>query len=120
MKRLTQLSVENAKPRAIRVEIPDGGSGLYLVVQPSGSKSWALRYRFAGKPTKLTLGPVLVLKHGGTAPEGSGINQPLTLAAARKLAADALARVERDVEYRDREGRAKEGGSCGIGGTGGR
>ena len=38
--------------------MPDGGlPGLYLVVQPSGAKSWAVRYRADGKPKKLTLGP---------------------------------------------------------------
>ena len=41
-----------------RQEIPDGTvSGLYLVVQSSGAKSWAVRYRHEGKPAKLTLGP---------------------------------------------------------------
>lgn len=57
-KALTTKSVENIKPDpAKRVEIPDPAlSGLYLVVQPSGAKSWALRYRYAGKPKKLTLG----------------------------------------------------------------
>ena len=40
-----------------RMEIPDGlVSGLYLVVQMSGKKSWALRYRYRGQPAKLTLG----------------------------------------------------------------
>lgn len=55
---LTTKTVEAAKPDpAKRYEIPDPAlSGLYLVVQPSGSKSWALRYRFHGKPAKLTLG----------------------------------------------------------------
>lgn len=55
---LTAKAVEKAKadPNK-RLEIPDGGSGLYLVVQPSGAKSWAARYRNpAGKPVKLTLG----------------------------------------------------------------
>jgi hypothetical protein len=69
--KLTAISVENAKPRVdpktgelMRTEISDGGcAGLYLVVQPSGAKSWALRYRFAGAPKKLTLGPKLVLAH---------------------------------------------------------
>jgi integrase len=38
--------------------VPDGRVvGLYLVCQVSGAKSWALRYRVGGKPTKLTLGP---------------------------------------------------------------
>jgi hypothetical protein len=29
---------------------------LYFIVQPSGVKSWAVRYRFDRKPCKLTLG----------------------------------------------------------------
>ncbi|WP_068111260.1 tyrosine-type recombinase/integrase [Tropicimonas marinistellae] len=55
---LTAKAVEAAKPdQEKRREIPDPAlSGLYLVVQPSGAKSWALRYRYAGKPRKLTLG----------------------------------------------------------------
>jgi integrase len=38
--------------------------GLYLVVQPSGAKSFAVRYRYAGKPRKVTLGafPALSLE----------------------------------------------------------
>ena len=57
-KALTPKSVEAAKPdQDKRRELPDPAlSGLYLVVQPGGVKSWALRYRFAGKPAKLTLG----------------------------------------------------------------
>jgi integrase len=55
-KGLTVLSVESAKPRAARYEISDAGSGLYLVVQPSGAKSWALRYRMGSRPRKFTLG----------------------------------------------------------------
>ena len=47
-KRLTALSVENAKPGPLRREISDGGSGLYLIVQPSGHKSWAVRSRCLG------------------------------------------------------------------------
>jgi integrase len=51
--------VETAKrDPARRMEIADGAlTGLYLVVQPSGAKSWAARYRHNGKPVKLTLGP---------------------------------------------------------------
>lgn len=57
-KALTDRVVAQAKPAAKRREIPDGiVAGLYLVVQPSGAKSWALRYRFAGRPRKATLGP---------------------------------------------------------------
>ncbi|WP_353428909.1 tyrosine-type recombinase/integrase [Paracoccus denitrificans] len=57
-KALTTKSVEAIKSDPDRrFELPDPAlSGLYLVVQPSGAKSWALRYRFGGKPAKLTLG----------------------------------------------------------------
>jgi len=61
---LSAKAVETAKPQASRREIPDGGlPGLYLVVQPSGAKSWAVRYRHNGKPRKFTLGrfPLLSL-----------------------------------------------------------
>lgn len=63
-KAFTTKAIEAAKPSDKRREIPDPAlSGLYLVIQPSGVKSWALRYRYAGKPKKLTLGrwPVMGL-----------------------------------------------------------
>jgi integrase len=70
---LTAKKIENIKPRVSRQEVPDGGCrGLYLVVQPSGRKSWAVRYRFNGKPRKLTLDGVV------------------SLAEARKAATNAL------------------------------
>ena len=53
---LTALAVDKAKPAAARREIADG-SGLYLIVQPSGARSWAYRYRNReGLARKLTLG----------------------------------------------------------------
>ena len=56
-KALTALAVEKAKPSSARREVPDGLLvGLYLVVQPSGAKSWAVRYRAAGRPRKYTIG----------------------------------------------------------------
>jgi integrase len=56
-KRLTDIGIRNLKPAPVRREIPDGGcTGLYLISQPSGARSWAVRYRFNGKPTKLTIG----------------------------------------------------------------
>lgn len=57
-KPLTVKGVDALKPQASRVEVPDGAlPGLYLVVQPTGAKSWAVRYRFAHRPRKMTLGP---------------------------------------------------------------
>src|SRR4051812_3774024 len=54
---LNQKIIENQKPDlARRLEIPDGALvGLYFIVQPSGAKSWAVRYRADGRPRKLTL-----------------------------------------------------------------
>ncbi|WP_425050756.1 tyrosine-type recombinase/integrase [Psychromarinibacter sp. S121] len=77
---LTSKAVEALRPDPDRrQEIPDPALvGLYLVVQPSGAKSWALRYRYAGKPKKLTLG-----------------RWPLMgLADARAAATDAIEAVE--------------------------
>lgn len=77
-KALTAVAVEQAKaaPAAKHArEVPDGRMpGLYLVIYPSGKKGWAVRYRVAGKPRKLTLEPYPVLE----------------LAAAREKARDAL------------------------------
>jgi integrase len=57
-KALTPKRIEAEKPATARKEIPDGLlPGLYLVVQPSGAKSYAVRYRHAGAPRKLTIGP---------------------------------------------------------------
>lgn len=45
------------KAGTARREVPDGRcAGLYLVVQTSGVKSWAARYRLNGKSAKLTIG----------------------------------------------------------------
>lgn len=56
---LTAPMVEKLKPNPERRrEVPDGGMpGLYLIIQPSGKKSWAVRYRHLGRPRKLTLSP---------------------------------------------------------------
>jgi integrase len=83
---LTSASVERFKATAARREIPDGGArGLFLIVQPSGSKSWAMRFRRPdGKTAKLKLGDVdLSGKEAGYPVMGA----PLTLAGARELTA---------------------------------
>lgn len=57
-KALTTISIEKLKPEAKRREIADSRMpGLYLIVQPSGAKSWAVRYRLAGATRKYTIGP---------------------------------------------------------------
>jgi len=57
-KLLTVAAIDKLKPGTARREIPDAGMpGLYLVVQPTAAKSWAVRYRHAGRTRKVTLGP---------------------------------------------------------------
>jgi integrase len=89
-KTLTIKAVEGIAGGASRREIADGAlPGFYLVVQPSGAKSWALRYRFEGKPAKLTIGPALLERIGDT-PDVLPIGVPMTLPEARRAARDAL------------------------------
>jgi integrase len=71
----TDIAIRNLKPGDKRRELPDPGArGLYVIVEPSGFKSFAVRFRFDGKPKKLSLG-----------------NIPLS--RARKAAAHALDEV---------------------------
>ena len=57
MAKLTDKAVQNAAPGPKRKEIPDAAMpGLYMLLQPTGAKSWAYRFRFGGKTRKLTLG----------------------------------------------------------------
>ena len=63
---------------------------MYLVVQPSGARSWALRYRFAGKTKKLTLGPVLDGRTEAAGQDTLALGVPMTLAEARRTARIAL------------------------------
>ena len=81
--RLSPLTVARIQPDKIkRVEHADGVvSGLYLVVQPSGVKSWAIRFRFDRKPCKHTLGRFPAVE----------------LSAARALAKAALEGVDKGI-----------------------
>ena len=51
---LTDIAIRNLKPRPMRYEKPDG-KGLFVVVHPTGKKSYAVRFRVHGKTKKLTL-----------------------------------------------------------------
>jgi integrase len=65
MAKLTVKSIEAAEATEKRREIPDELlPGLYFLVQPSGAKSWAVRYRLNGKSHKHTIGryPLFDLK----------------------------------------------------------
>jgi integrase len=85
---LTARFIETVKPRrnaagaAVRSEFPDAGCpGLYAVIQPTGTRSWAFRYR---------------------RPDGGSAKQTfageLTLAAARHAASAARLRLEQGAD----------------------
>ena len=52
---LTDVTIRKAKPADKTQRLFDGG-GLYLEVSPAGGKWWRLKYRFAGKEKRLSLG----------------------------------------------------------------
>ena len=52
---LSDAKVRNAKPRKKPYKIADG-EGLFLLIAPSGSKYWRLRYFLDGKEKLLALG----------------------------------------------------------------
>lgn len=105
VKALTTKAIEAAKPSDNRREIPDPAlSGLYLVIQPSGVKSWALRYRYAGKPKKLTLGrwPVMGLAEARAAASEAieAVDHGNDPSAAKKWT--KAARMEAQLSERDK------------------
>jgi integrase len=117
---LTDLQIEKHRPNPTkRLEVPDGKiAGLYLVVQPSGAKSWALRYRVAGAPKKFTIGPYPAIGLGtarkraqkALAEVVDGIDpsaQKKAVREAQKVAILAADRVENVVEAYVREYLAK-------------
>jgi integrase len=99
---LTDLQIKKLALPEARKEVPDGKvSGLYLVLQPSGARSWAVRFRVAGQPRKLTLGPYPAMDLANArrrAQEALGELAGGRDPAAAKKAARAAVRAERDAE----------------------
>lgn len=95
-----------------RREIPDAGApALRLVIQPrpSGSKSWAMRFRRPdGRSAKLTLGPVDLSDESSDEPQ---LGAPLTLRMARQLAAkidrERVRGIDVIAEYQATKSRAR-------------
>jgi hypothetical protein len=94
MSTLTAISVESAKRGSTRRELRDSVlPGFTLIIQPSGAKSFALRYWHEGKFYKLTLGsyPALSLNHAREAAReaklklAKGINPAVEKKETRRL-----------------------------------
>ncbi|EAA9055786.1 tyrosine-type recombinase/integrase [Salmonella enterica] len=53
--KLTARQISTAKPTDKPYKLSDGG-GLYLLVNPNGSRYWRMKYRYAGKEKLLSIG----------------------------------------------------------------
>ncbi|MCW5693640.1 MAG: tyrosine-type recombinase/integrase [Pseudolabrys sp.] len=84
-KPLNANAIDAVKPGATRKELRDAGSrGLSFIVQPTGHRSWALRFRHEGERRKVTL---------GTYPQ-------MSLAAARERASEVRADPDKALQVR--------------------
>lgn len=54
---ITDVAARTAKPREKEYKLTDS-HGLYLLVKPTGSKCWYLKYRFEGTESRVALGVV--------------------------------------------------------------
>ena len=78
---LTDIKIRNAKHGEKPIKLYDA-QGLFLLLQPSGSKLWQLKYRFLGKEKKLSL----------------GVYPDVTLKDARRRRNEARAQIEDGVD----------------------
>ena len=101
-KQLTDITIAKAPTRAGRYEIADSViDGLRLIVQPSGHRSFALRYTFARRYQKLTLGDFALPAFGikaaraaaGKAQEAIGDGQDPNAAKRRGADPDGTVRA---------------------------
>jgi hypothetical protein len=113
-KGLTDIGIMNLKAADSRYEVRDPEArGLRVVVQPSGVKSFAVRYELkgTGRSVKLTLGrwiPPEDRKKGAKPPSNPKIGDALSLGQARVLAADAMNKVTGGIDPAAEKRMAKE------------
>lgn len=53
---LTDTALRNVRPRDRAYKLFDG-SGLHVLVTPSGSRLWRMKYRYRGRERLLSFGP---------------------------------------------------------------
>jgi integrase len=111
MAKLTDAASRKKKPDPDKRTEHHDGHGLYLVIQPSGAKSWAYRYRVDGKSRKLTLGTLLNPDAPKPDSDASGELPALSVAEARQRASAASVKVQRGLdpieERKRKESRSK-------------
>ena len=79
--KLSDAAIRRAKPAERPQKLSDGG-GLYLLLQPNGSRWWRLKYRIEGKEKLLSL----------------GVYPTVTLAMAREARDDAKRKIAQGID----------------------
>ncbi|MCX2979754.1 DUF4102 domain-containing protein [Halieaceae bacterium IMCC14734] len=79
--KLKAIQAKEAKAKQKPYKLADG-RGMYLLVNPSGSKYWRLKYRYAGKEKVLAL----------------GVYPEISLARAREKCDEARALLDREID----------------------
>jgi hypothetical protein len=95
---LTIKEIENAKPKAKKYKMLDGG-GLSLLVLPTGTKPWLWRYPFNGGEKNMTFGEYPIV-----APKDA---RELHFNAKKPLAAGINPMAERNSEAEAKQQEAK-------------
>jgi len=88
---LSDVAIRKAKPTAKPYKLTDSG-GMYLLVNPTGSRLWRWKYRAAGKEKLLALGAY----------------PDVTLTAARAACADARSKLKQGIDVGAERKEAKQ------------
>lgn len=75
---LTDAKIRNTKPSTSPFKLTDA-HGLYLLINPGGSRLWYLKYRFNGKESRISLGPYPQVSLSDARQQREGIRKLLTL-----------------------------------------
>ena len=115
---LTDTAIRNAKPKDKPYKVADS-HGLYLLVNPKGSKLWRIKYRMNGVERKLAVGayPQITLaeartardaarKHLAHAVDPSAAKRQARIEASMRACNSFSAVAEELIEKKGREGRA--------------
>lgn len=105
--KLNDRQIKNAKPSSKIQKLSDG-SGLSLVIKPTGGKYWQLNYRFNGKQKTLSIGvyPTVSLAEARAAREAAkkqlanGIDPSQAKQQAKAEQIAALANTFKNITYR--------------------
>src|SRR5688572_31077824 len=81
MPKLSDTKIRSSKPRVKPYKIYDT-DGLFLIINPNGSRWWRQRYRYAGREQLLSL----------------GVYDAITLADARERSADIRKQVAKGLD----------------------